>query len=130
MPFINPDIELTDKERKFMEQLTAYVENNLESLNVKVLSKKMGMSNSFLYKKVKQLTGKSVVEFVRSARLEKGAALLMNTKMQVNEVALSVGFNDIKYFRKLFQQQYGVNPSSFQKRNSSLLQDEPHFKRK
>jgi PleD family two-component response regulator len=130
IPFTNSGIELTNQEKQFMEQLTAYVENNLEDLKVKELAKKMGMSNSFLYKKIKQLTGKSVVEFVRSARLKKGASLLMNTRMQVSEVALSVGFNDIKYFRKLFQQQYGVNPSSLQKKHSSLLQNEPHFKRK
>jgi AraC-like DNA-binding protein len=34
----------------------------------------------------------------------------------VNEVAYKVGFNDPKYFRKYFKDEFGVSPNEYKKR--------------
>jgi len=66
-----------------------------------------------LYRKLKALTGQSTNHFIRTIRLKKTAQLLEKQSFPVNEVAYMVGFNDLKYFRKCFQKQFGVNPSQY-----------------
>jgi len=39
--------------------------------------------------------------------------LLGAKTMSVPEVALNVGFNDVKYFRKCFHKQFNKNPSEY-----------------
>ena len=54
-------------------------------------------------------------EFIRTARLNYAAKLLESGKYSVTEAAYEAGFNDIKYFRKRFQEQFSVSPSEYKK---------------
>lgn len=102
---------------KFIEKVMGYVEDNIaeDSLNVENLSAHVGMSRGNLYKKLKALTSKSPVEFIRHVRIKRAAQLLKQHKMYVNEVAFMVGFQDVTYFRKCFKDEFGVTPTEFSK---------------
>lgn len=119
------DIKLSEEDKDFLEQLEQVIEANLnvESFTIKALAEQMAMSHSMLYKKIKQLTGKSVNEMIRFIRLRKVATLLITSDMQVNEAAFFTGFNDLKYFRKQFQVLYQMNPSDFQKKHKNSFHD-------
>jgi DNA-binding response OmpR family regulator len=106
----------TTPDKHFIDGLAGCIEMNMEELSMEELSTKMKLSKSLIYKKVKQLTGKSVVEFIRFVRLRKAAIMLVNSSFLIKEVAYKTGFNDMKYFRKHFKQQYGMNPVVFQKK--------------
>src|SRR5690606_15177574 len=80
----------------------------------------------FRSKRIKLITGKSLNELVRFVRLRRAATLLITSDSRVNEAASITGFNDLKYFRKQFQQQYGMNPSEFQKKYRGALQDKQY----
>lgn len=54
-------------------------------------------------------------EFIRTSRLNYAAKLLESGKYAVSEASFEAGFNDIKYFRKRFQDQFGVSPSEYKK---------------
>jgi AraC-like DNA-binding protein len=109
------NIILLDSDKAFINAFIRQIETEEGDFSVKLIAKKMGMSYSLLYKKTKKITGKSTIEFIRSIRLQKAAKMLSITNLQINEIAFYVGFNDVKYFRKLFQQHYNMNPSAFQK---------------
>jgi len=79
------------------------------------------MSFSSLFKKIKLITGLSVNNFVRFVRIRKAAELLINTNCNVNEAALNVGINDIKYFREHFVKVFGVKPSEFMKKHRTAF---------
>lgn len=119
------DFKLSEEDKQFLEQLEHLVETHLndDSFTVKSLTEQMGMSHSMLYKKIKQLTGKSINEMIRFIRLRKVAILLITSDMQVNEAAFFTGFNDLKYFRKQFQLLYEMNPSDFQKKYKGSFQE-------
>ncbi len=91
------------------------VENNLrqEQFNLPELARLLGHSKSTLYRKIKMVTGKTAVEFMRDVRLRRAAQLLVDGNLTVKEVAYQVGFNDLKYFRKCFFKLYDINPSEF-----------------
>ena len=102
----------------FLNECIQVVENNLdeEGFNVKTMAKKMGMSHSSLYTRIKAISGQSVNAFIRSIRLRRAAVLLLSTELNINEVAFEIGLADLKYFRAQFHKLYGMNPSEYKKR--------------
>ncbi|MGB3151621.1 MAG: helix-turn-helix domain-containing protein, partial [Maribacter sp.] len=88
------------------------------NFNVEGLITEMGMSHSVFYRKIKSLTGQSVVHFIRDIRLKKAAQLLQESSLRISEIALEVGIEDPKYFGKIFTQVFHVSPTQYAKNNS------------
>ena len=102
---INPgDITLTSDDEKLIRQALEVVQKNIDNteFSVEDLSKAMYMSRANMYKKITALTGITPVEFIRSVRLKHAAQLLEKTRMTVFQIAFEVGFNNTKYFCKIF----------------------------
>ena len=57
------------------------------------------------------------MDFVRNIRLKYACALLAEGKLNVSEVAYSVGFSDPQYFAKCFKEAFKETPSQFQRKN-------------
>jgi YesN/AraC family two-component response regulator len=114
------DIEISSLDAKFLTKVLNLVEDNLdnESLSRDFLASSMAMSPSSLYRKLKSLTDLTTNAFIRSVRLKRAAQMMQNTQYNVSEIAFEVGFNDLKYFRKCFRDQFGVNPSDYIHENS------------
>jgi len=81
--------------------------------NVKSLADMLCMSQPTLYRKVKQITGFTIIELVRGVRLKEAAELLKTKKYGIQEVSEMVGYNDVPTFRKHFVALYGTTPSTF-----------------
>ncbi|MDI9859384.1 hybrid sensor histidine kinase/response regulator transcription factor [Flectobacillus roseus] len=110
-------VVIPQEEKVFLEKAMKIVEDNLEteSFNVQALQREMGMSQPVFYRKIKGITGKSGVEFIRDIRLKRAAQLLGTSNYRVSEVASMVGIEDLKYFRQHFQDLFGMAPSEFAK---------------
>lgn len=116
--FLQPkDVALNSPDEIFLEKVIKFIEDNISepALNVEELGKEIGMSRITLYRKIKGLTGQTVVEFIRSFRLKRAAQLLAQNHLQVNEVSYMVGFQDVDYFRKCFKEQFGYTPTEVAK---------------
>lgn len=111
------NFEIKTFEEEFLFKLMKLVEDNISNsdFNNDELANLMFMSRSTFYRKLKAVTGMSGNEFIRTARLNYAAKLLESGKYAVSEAAFEAGFNDIKYFRKRFQDQFGVMPSEYKK---------------
>lgn len=111
------NFEIKTFEEEFLVKLMKLVEENISNSNFNNddLANLMFMSRSTFYRKLKAVTGMSGNEFIRTARLNFSAKLLESGNYAVSEAALEAGFNDIKYFRKRFHDQFGVNPSDYKK---------------
>ncbi len=102
-------------EDDFMQKVINIIEANLsnELFNVQMLAEQLNMSQPTLYRKVKERSELSIIKFIRSVRMSKAAALIMENKYSVLEISEMVGFNDLNTFRKHFTEQFGVLPSKF-----------------
>ena len=100
------------------------MEDNLSNcnFNAQVFTEKMGVSRTLLYNKLKALTGQSLTEFIRSVRLKKAAQYMLNTEMNISEIAYDVGFNDLKYFRISFKKMYKTSPSEYRKSKETSIE--------
>ncbi len=109
------DITITSMDEKFLSKIIDIIEDNISDtgFDVSTIVDKMNMSHSSVLKKIKALTGVSLVEFVRRHRLNKAAMIFEQEKMPITEVAYMVGFSDPKYFSKCFSKQFGKTPSEF-----------------
>jgi DNA-binding response OmpR family regulator/nitrogen-specific signal transduction histidine kinase len=111
------NFEIKTFEEEFLFKLIKLVEDNISNNNFHndELANLMFMSRSTFYRKLKAVTGMSGNEFIRTARLNYASKLLESGNYAVTEAALEAGFNDIKYFRKRFHDQFGVSPSEYKK---------------
>jgi AraC-like DNA-binding protein len=112
-------IDVTTPDVKFLIDMDDFLKKNFNSprLNVQLITSELGMSHSVIYKKMKALTGCSLVEYIRDYRLTKAAKLLSSFNFSVVEACYEVGFNDRKYFSKMFKNKFNTNPSDYAKTN-------------
>ncbi|WP_164891145.1 hybrid sensor histidine kinase/response regulator transcription factor [Botryobacter ruber] len=102
----------------FLTSCIETIERNMSDPNfkVKAFARAMGMSQSNLYLKVNEISGRPVNDFMRFIRLRKVARLLIDTDYRINEAAFEAGFSDMKHFREQFKKLFGLNPSDYVKK--------------
>jgi Signal transduction histidine kinase len=112
----NPkEIEAESWDEKWLANITKIIEDKVADpdLSVQALSEKSGISSKQIYRKIKQLTGLTPVDYIRSIRMKKAAMLLAQKKFSVAEVMYLVGFSNYSYFSKCFHAKYGKTPKQF-----------------
>lgn len=88
------------------------------SFTTEMLCMEMGMSRTNLHLKLKALTGKSAIDFIRKVRFSEATKLLSSGKYNVSEVSYMVGFNSSSYFSTSFKKYFGYLPSDHTKKMS------------
>lgn len=112
---LSPELAIESVDEKLLNKIVNYLEENLTNsqLSVESLSREVGMSRSSLYNKLLELTGQTPVEYIRSYRLDKAAALMEKSDMTIAEIAYQVGFSTPNYFAKSFKSKFNILPSEF-----------------
>lgn len=112
-----------DNSDNFLSIITSIIEKHIidSDFNVSMLQYESGMGDKMLYRKLKQATGLSPVEYIRHIRMNRAALLLKEGKFSVSEVMYMVGFSNSSYFSKCFQAVYGVSPIKYKKNTESAL---------
>lgn len=112
-------IEAVSYDEKFLADITQLIEDHVSDsdLNVNALCELSDINNKQMYRKVKQLTGMTPVEYIKSIRMKKAAMLLEQQKFSVAEVMYMVGFSNHSYFSKCFQTEFGKTPKQFMEEN-------------
>ena len=108
-----PDVKGNDE--LLMERIMKVVNKNLSNsdFNVDMLTQEVGISRAQLHRKMKEMTGISTSEFIRNIRLEQAARLLKEQKINVTQVAYTVGFSNLAHFSTIFRKHFGVSPSEY-----------------
>ena len=116
------DVTVTSPDEKFLTKALEIVEEYISNseFNVDKLVEEIGMSRSVFYRKLKNLTGQSATDFIKTIRLKRAAQILRQNKLTISEVSYEVGFNDPQYFSKCFHKQFGKTPSQFVAETASL----------
>lgn len=101
-------------------QVLRYVESRYADGSFAELAAQMHYDLPWLSRKIKQKTGKTYTQLVQEKRLIQAAFLLKNTAQNVSDIAISVGYENISYFHRIFAQRFGTSPKHF--RSASQLQ--------
>ncbi|WP_170124259.1 hybrid sensor histidine kinase/response regulator transcription factor [Breznakibacter xylanolyticus] len=102
-------------DEKFLTKAYEIMESGYTNpdFNVELFADQMFVSRSLLYKKLKALVDLSPNDFITVYRLKKSLPLLASRELSVNEVAYRIGFNDPKYFSRVFKKFYKKTPSEY-----------------
>lgn len=101
-------------DKKKLEQLTAYVEDNLDrSINLAELAAVVNVSRFHFTRLFKRSTGFTAISFVERRRIERAQALIAETILPLAEIALATGFADQSHFTRRFHRHVGCTPAVF-----------------
>ena len=112
------NIEEESSDKKFLNKAFETIKANYKNSEYESTDfiEAMGVSKSLLNKKIQNLTGQSIGQFIRNYRLNIARELIEKNKvtrsMNISEIAYEVGFNDPKYFTRCFTKRYNAPPSS------------------
>lgn len=109
------DLTYSDKDKVFMTKLLSIIEEQMVNpeMDIDYLCKEVGMSRTKLYNKIKSITGQSIGEFVRSARLRKATEIMKSEDVLLTEVMYRIGIQTQSYFTKAFKKEFGVTPTGY-----------------
>ena len=101
----------------FVARIQELIEANMtdEYYGIDQLCRDAGASRSQIHNKLKKWTGLSTSHFVRSIKLQRAKSLLVQTDLNVTQVAFEVGFRDTSYFTRVFDECFGICPKNFRK---------------
>jgi len=106
---------LTEEDKKFLVHCRRIVDDNLTNpdFDIEFLANALAMSHSALYKRIRKLTGMSLVEFIADYRICKAIELFHEGNTNVQKVGETVGFRDAKTFRTVFKRKMGMSPKPY-----------------
>ena len=109
------EIRLKSPDEKLLDKIMECVRKNLTNsdLNIDMISDEVGISRVHLHRKMKELTGQTPHDFIRSIRLKKAAQLLTERGMNVTEVMYACGFANSASFSTIFRKYYGMSPRDY-----------------
>lgn len=101
-----------------IRQAINYIEENYaRDINLEILAHQVGLSKNHLCTLFHAETGKNFVDYLHSLRIEIARELLDTTDLRVSEIGLKVGYQDAKYFAKVFQKYHNCSPSEYREKN-------------
>ncbi|MFF2445534.1 response regulator [Neobacillus sp. NPDC058068] len=89
--------------------------NYMNPISLKDVSKRAHLTEHYFGQIFKSTTGESFLNFLTRIRMEKACQLLKNPNLKFYEISQQVGYNDPKYFTKMFHKNYGLTPKEFRK---------------
>lgn len=87
-----------------------------EKLNLEKISEDIFMNKNYVGNLFKKHVGRSVVDFIKEAKVDRAKVLLLDEKRKIKEVADDLNFSGEEYFRKVFKQKTGLTPTSYRSR--------------
>ena len=114
--YTNPkEITTNSRDEQFMDKLLQYVEEHIgeDDLNIKYIADTFAMSRSTFFRKIKAITGTTGKEFIDSVRLKRAARLLIETDLNISEIAYDIGHSNPQYFSKWFKAFYKISPTEY-----------------
>jgi AraC-like DNA-binding protein len=112
-------IELKGNDAALMEKIMKVINARIDdsNFNVEALAEEVGLSRVQLHRRVKELTGITVGEFIRNLRLQQAAKLLAAGDTTVAQVTYAVGIANPTHFSSAFKKHFGVTPSEYIAKN-------------
>lgn len=109
------NIKVKDNDEVLMERVMRVVNARMSDpdFNVEVLADEVGLSRAQLHRRLKDITGIASGQFLRNLRMEQAARLLREGKVNISQVAYSVGYADQAQFSTAFKTHFGQSPSEY-----------------
>ncbi|MBT7579045.1 MAG: response regulator [Candidatus Marinimicrobia bacterium] len=108
-------LNLSSMDEQFLQKTIKVIGDHLDDFefSVDLLSEKVFMSRQHLNRKLKAISGRTAIDFIRLIRLKSAALRLQKHQASISEIAFDVGFSSPSHFAKAFQEEFGSTPSDY-----------------
>ncbi len=106
-------------DQQLMRNVEQFVLQNMSrgQISLEDIAAAMGMGRVPFFHKIRAITTKTPAEIVREIRLKHACTLLVTTNINLNELALNVGFMTAENFINIFKDKYGMTPLEYRLKN-------------
>ncbi|WP_346023689.1 AraC family transcriptional regulator [Alkalibacterium indicireducens] len=100
----------------YFSQIKNYIDQNYHNnIDIQSIADQLNINRSYLSVLFKKNIGLSPKKYMMDVRMKRASQLLFATKMTINEIAFSVGYNDQVTFSKAFKNYFLLTPSQYRK---------------
>lgn len=112
---IAPKDEILSSDREFVNKLTSIMNQMISNQNADIsqLSSLMGMPKNAFYIRCNEALHSTPAAILQDMRIDFAKKLMQQGNSSVKEISYKVGFNDPKYFSKVFKAKMGMTPSQY-----------------
>jgi len=89
--------------------------SGVSTLSPGTIAEKLNVNSDYLGRVFKRVTGESIGSFLTHHRLRESRKLLLESELNINQIATTAGFSDPGYFRRLFKRYYDIKPTDLRK---------------
>lgn len=104
-----PDGRLVLEIREYLNQ------NYAQDMTLQHIAERFFISRENVSRKFKQITGENLSDYLTNLRIEKAKTLLLNTGLRLSQISELVGYEDEKYFSRVFKKSAGMTPREYRK---------------
>lgn len=109
-----------EKEKSVIQKIEEYLRGNYQKdINLQEIADRFFLSREYISRKFKQEFRETLTDYLTKIRMEKARELMGNPQMKIYEVAYLVGYQDEKYFSKVFKKLVGLTPNEYRNKYSS-----------
>jgi AraC-like DNA-binding protein len=102
------------KHKQVIARVIGYIREDIgRRMSHQEIADHVQLSAEYLSSLFKKYTGTSIKQYMTAVRLERALHLLMETPMNVSQVAEALGYDNIYFFSKQFKDYYGAPPSHY-----------------
>ena len=101
------------REDKAIMDIFRYIEENYRDGSLSEAARLLHYDFFWLSHEIKNRTGKTYTEHLQEKRLSQAAFLLKHTALSVEEIAISVGYENKSYFHRIFAEKFGTSPKKY-----------------
>lgn len=107
--------EIQGKSNYSVKEICRYIDEHAgdKDLSLRELSEQVYLTPSYLSSLFSKTMGMTVGQYITSARIKKACELLKDPEYKLYQVAELVGYDDPKYFTRLFKKKTGMTPSEY-----------------
>lgn len=114
MPLFN---SRTDVQRYAIIQ---YIQDNYRNITLSAVAERFHYTNEYTSRLIKELTGMTYTEVVRTVRIERSQDFLSNTTMTIANIAEATGYDSPEHYIRQFKKFTGMTPSAYRKQESKV----------
>ena len=112
----------TENISPLIKAVLKYINSNYHNceLSLNMISDEFHVSTSYISNKFKEEVGTNFIKYLNGLRVKKAKEFLKDLSLKVYMVSSKVGYEDVRYFSRIFRKYTGYTPSEYQKKVTSL----------
>ncbi len=106
-------LSVSDKTEALLIEVYNYIEENYKNGSLQMLAERLHCDFYWLSREIKRKTGKTYTDLLQEKRISQAEFLLSTTSINVSDISVAVGYENVSYFHRIFTKATGMSPNKY-----------------